>query len=111
MLRIYIGPNGYGKTYAINSKIEELKKEDKNRKDIIMLNSEIVFADEMKDSVNNSFVMEYLIEELLENDDINTAKNNYLNKMENHDKLILKIFISKSNGINGKRIKKCIMIL
>ena len=32
----------------------------------------------------------------------------YLNKMENHDKLILKIFISKSNGINGKRIKKCI---
>ena len=77
MLRIYIGPNGYGKTYAINSKIEELKKEDKNRKDIIMLNSEIVFADEMKDSVNNSFVMEYLIEELLENDDINTAKKNY----------------------------------
>ena len=32
----------------------------------------------------------------------------YLNKMENHDKLILKIFISKSNGINGKRIKKII---
>lgn len=77
MLKIYIGPNGYGKTFAINQEIEELKKQDKERKDILLLNSEIVFADEMKDTINSSFVMEYLISELLENEEISNARKNY----------------------------------
>ena len=109
MLRIYIGPNGYGKTYAINSKIEELKKEDKNRKDIIMLNSEIVFSDEMKDSVNNSFVMEYLIEELLENDDINTAKNNYeklIDKNVEENKKMYNDIMNEVLSLNNQQRKK-----
>ena len=77
MLKVYIGPNGYGKTFTINNEIEELKKKDKTRKDILILNSEIVFADEMKDTVNNSFVMEYLIEELLDNEEISNARDSY----------------------------------
>lgn len=77
MLKVYIGPNGFGKSYAINQEIERLFNEDKERKDIIKLNSEIVFEDEMKDTVNNSFVMEYLIAELLENDKIVEAKMEY----------------------------------
>lgn len=77
MLRIYIGPNGYGKTFTINKEIEELRKQDKERKDILLLNSEIVFADEMKDTVNNSFVMEYLIGELLDNEEISNARKTY----------------------------------
>lgn len=77
MLKIYIGPNGYGKTYAMKSEYEELKLQNKNRKDILFLNSEIVFADEMKDTVTNSFVMEYLIEELLDNDDVSNARDSY----------------------------------
>lgn len=109
MLRIYIGPNGYGKTYAINSKIEELKKEDRNRKDIIMLNSEIVFADEMKDSVNNSFVMEYLIEELLENDDINNAKENYeelIDKNVEDNKEMYNDIMNEVLSLNNQQRKK-----
>ena len=74
MLKIYIGPNGYGKTFTINKEIEELKRQDKTRSDILILNSEIVFADEMKDTVNNSFVMEYLIGELLDNEEIVSAR-------------------------------------
>lgn len=109
MLKIYIGPNGYGKTYAINSRIEELKKEDKNRKDIIMLNSEIVFADEMRDSVNNSFVMEYLIEELLENDEISNAKNNYeklIDKNVEENKKLYNDIMNEVLSLNNQLRKK-----
>jgi predicted ATPase len=77
MLKIYIGPNGYGKSYSINNEIEELKKEKKERKDILLLNSELVFADEMKDTVNNSFVMEYLIGDLLDNEELSNARLKY----------------------------------
>ena len=77
MLKVYIGPNGYGKTFAIKKEIEELKEQDKERKDILLLNSEIVFADEMIDTVNSSFVMEYLISVLLENEEISNARKKY----------------------------------
>lgn len=77
LLKIYIGPNGYGKSYKMNKDISQLYSENTNRKDIIKLESELVFADEMKDTVNNSFVMEYLVQELLENDKINEARKAY----------------------------------
>lgn len=77
MLKIYIGPNGYGKSYRMSKDIEKLKIIDEDRKDIIKLESELVFADEMKDTVNSSFVMDYLIQELLENDEIISAKKEY----------------------------------
>lgn len=77
MLKIYIGPNGYGKTYTMTKEINELKNEEKNKKNVINLNSEIVFADEMKDTVGHSFVMEYLIQELLDTDEIAEARIKY----------------------------------
>ena len=72
MLRIYIGPNGYGKTHRIMEEIKDLEK-----KDYILLSSELVFADEMKDTVNSSFVMDYIIQELLSNDEVENAKKAY----------------------------------
>ena len=55
MLKIFIGPNGFGKTYELEKIKKSLFEEDNNRKDVIMLGSDLVFADEMKDTVNNSF--------------------------------------------------------
>ena len=40
MLKIFIGPNGYGKTYELNKTYEELKKDNKN--DCLFLGSELV---------------------------------------------------------------------
>lgn len=37
MLKIFIGPNGYGKTYELEQRKQELLNENKERKDIIML--------------------------------------------------------------------------
>lgn len=81
MLKIYIGPNGYGKSHEIDAEIEKLKKEEKGRKDIIKLSAELVFVDEMKDSVNSSFVLDYLVEELLETEEIIAARSEYEDKV------------------------------
>lgn len=81
MLKVYIGPNGYGKSYKIDEDIKLLKSEDEDRKDIIKLSAELVFADEMKDSVASSFVLDYLIEELLETEDIISARDDYESKV------------------------------
>lgn len=112
MLKIYIGPNGYGKTFAINKEIDELKKHDKERKDILLLNSEIVFADEMKDTVNNSFVMEYLIGELLDNEEISEARKNYestLDKsIESNQQIYNEIMEEVLKLNNQKRVKNVI---
>ena len=94
MLKIYIGPNGYGKSYRMSKDIEKLKIIDEDRKDIIKLESELVFADEMKDTVNSSFVMDYLIQELLENDEIISAKKEY-------EKAIDKAIIDNQNIYNN----------
>lgn len=81
MLKIFIGPNGYGKTYELEQRRQELLNEDKERKDIIMLGSELVFADEMKDTVNNSFLMDYIITELLIDDELVKIQNQFENKL------------------------------
>ena len=59
MLKIFIGPNGYEKTYELERIKKSLFDEDNERKDVIMLGSELVFADEMKDTVNNSFLLNF----------------------------------------------------
>ena len=55
--------------------MEEIK--DLEKKDYILLSSELVFADEMKDTVNSSFVMDYIIQELLSNDEVENAKKTF----------------------------------
>lgn len=109
MLKIYIGPNGYGKTFTINKEIEELKRQDKTRSDILILNSEIVFADEMKDTVNNSFAMEYLIGELLDNEEISSARIMYesvLDKSIEENKNIYNEMMDEVLSLNHQTRKK-----
>lgn len=86
MLKIFIGPNGYGKTYELEKIKKSLMDKDNNRKDVIMLPSELVFADEMKDSVNNSFLMEYIITELLVDEELIDIQKKFEEKL---DKLIV----------------------
>lgn len=74
MLNILIGPNGYGKTTALGNKKQELISSGINEKDILFLESEILVLDEMKDTTDKTFAMEYIISEILENDDINSKK-------------------------------------
>lgn len=82
MLKIFIGPNGYGKTYELEQIKKTLYEEQKDRTDVIMLSSEIVFADEMKDTVNNSFLMEYIITELLVDEELVSLKQEFESKID-----------------------------
>lgn len=82
MLKIFIGPNGYGKTYELERIKNTLFDDDNNRKDIIMLGSELVFADEMKDTVNNSFLMDYIITELLVDDELTNIQKQFEKKLD-----------------------------
>lgn len=82
MLKIFIGPNGYGKTYELERIKKSLFDEDGDRKDVIMLGSELVFADEMKDTVNNSFLMDYIITELLVDDELTSIQKQFENKLD-----------------------------
>lgn len=86
MLRIFIGPNGYGKSYELERIKNSLLDEDNKRKDIIVLGSELVFADEMKDTVNSSFLMDYIITELLVDDELINIQKQFEEKL---DKLIM----------------------
>ncbi|MDD2496010.1 MAG: AAA family ATPase [Bacilli bacterium] len=93
MLKVFIGPNGFGKTTELRNKRDELIKLDKTRKDIIFLPSEIVYDEEMKDTVDKSFFMEYLISEILETPDI-------LDKRKEVEDLTNKSIIDSTNKFN-----------
>ena len=84
MLKIFIGPNGYGKTYELERIKKSLFDENNDRKDVIMLGSELVFADEMKDTVNNSFLMDYIITELLVDDELTSIQKQFENKLDEY---------------------------
>lgn len=82
-VHIVIGPNGYGKTTYLNDKKESLEK---NGESIFFIPSEIKLLDEVKDTVDTSQTMEFLITELLETRDY-LAKRKAL--FEEADKIIL----------------------
>ena len=62
MLRIVIGPNGHGKTTYLNQERETLEKAGES---VFFIPSEIKLLDEVKDTVDTSQTMEYLLTELL----------------------------------------------
>lgn len=72
MLQIFVGPNGFGKT----TKLIEIKKKLDNQKsnNTIMLSSELIFDDEVKDTVNTSMLMEYIITEILSDEETQKAR-------------------------------------
>lgn len=62
-IRVVIGPNGYGKTTYLN---ETSKKLVNGGESILMVPSEIKLLDEVKDTVDTSQTMEFLLSEILE---------------------------------------------
>lgn len=72
MLTVYIGPNGYGKTTKLNN----IKKvyDAKESRNTFMLNSELVIENEMKDTVNDSMMMDYIINDILSDEETITAR-------------------------------------
>lgn len=65
-LEVVIGPNGYGKTTYLEQKRDTLLKAGVDSRDILFLPSEIKLLDEVKDSLDASQTMEYLMTEMLE---------------------------------------------
>lgn len=62
-LSIVIGPNGYGKTTFLETEKERLKKAGR---DVFFIPSEIKLLDEVRDTVESSQTMEFLLTDLLE---------------------------------------------
>lgn len=62
-IRVVIGPNGYGKTTYLNDTSKKLADKGES---ILMVPSEIKLLDEVKDTVDTSQTMEFLLSEILE---------------------------------------------
>lgn len=62
-IRVVIGPNGYGKTTYLNDMSKKLANAGES---ILMVPSEIKLLDEVKDTVDTSQTMEFLLSEILE---------------------------------------------
>lgn len=65
-LEVVIGPNGFGKTTYLNQRKKDLLDAGVSPRDILFLPSEIKLLDEVKDSLDTSQTMEYLMTEMLE---------------------------------------------
>lgn len=99
MIEIYIGPNGFGKTKKLEKKRDELIENGGVEKtDILFLESEILLSDEVKDTKDETLAMEYILYELLENNDtiknikneLQTEINNVINKNAEHFNSMIK---------------------
>lgn len=62
-IRVVIGPNGYGKTTYLSDASKKLADAGES---ILMVPSEIKLLDEVKDTVDTSQTMEFLLSEILE---------------------------------------------
>lgn len=65
-IRVIIGPNGFGKTTYLNSLSRDLADAGES---VLMVPSEIKLLDEVKDTVDTSQTMEFLLSEILETPD------------------------------------------
>ena len=74
-IKVLIGPNGFGKTTYLEHLKKDLISRGVDEHNILYLQSEIKLLDEVKDTVDTSQTMEYLLTELIETDE-------YLKKRE-----------------------------
>ena len=68
-IEVVIGPNGYGKSTYLEQKRDGLLSNGIDASDILYMPSEIKLMDEVKDSLDNSQTMEFLMSEMLETPD------------------------------------------
>lgn len=80
MLQILIGPNGHGKTTYLNQKREALEKAGET---VFFIPSEIKLLDEVKDTVDTSQTMEYLLTELLTTPDFISKRDALFDEADN----------------------------
>lgn len=79
MLRIVIGPNGHGKTTYLNQERDTLEKAGES---VFFIPSEIKLLDEVKDTVDTSQTMEYLLTELLTTPDFIAKRDALFNEAD-----------------------------
>ena len=107
MIKILIGPNGYGKTTSLREKKKELIDSQRiEEKDILFLESEILALDEMKDTTDKTFAMEYIISEILEDNDIADRKQELSDAVDNAISSNINLFnsmIDEVMAFNGQR--------
>ena len=77
MIKVYIGPNGYGKTYRLDKIKENLLNGGTSESEIVFLESEILLNEEIRDTKDSTMTMEFIINEILANDDIKNAQIQY----------------------------------
>jgi predicted ATPase len=77
MIKVFIGPNGYGKTTKLENIKSNLIATGISESEILFLESEILLLDEVKDTKDNSKTMEYILDELLETTPVVTTRANY----------------------------------
>lgn len=70
---VVIGPNGYGKTHYLEEKQKELIEKHGSGK-VLYIPSEIKLLDEVKDTVDTSQTMEFLMSELIETEEYRRLK-------------------------------------
>ena len=77
MIKVFIGPNGYGKTTKLEGIKQNLINSGVNSNEILFLESEILLLEEIKDTKDNTKTMEYILTELLETVPVITTRTNY----------------------------------
>ncbi|QBQ07846.1 hypothetical protein SGLAD_v1c06470 [Spiroplasma gladiatoris] len=87
-LKLFIGPNGYGKTYHLNKLYNEMK----GFKNSILIPSEIVYKNETKDTVDSSLTLSILIEDII--------MPNCIQEREAFEKKVDKIVIENIDNLN-----------
>ena len=112
MLTVYIGPNGYGKTTKLNN----IKKvyDAKEPRNTFMLNSELVLENEMKDTINDSMMMDYIINDILSDEEtINarTALEQAVDKSIEKNVTSINDILSYALSFNNKTITKDVLEL
>lgn len=78
-LRIYIGPNGYGKTTRLDQIKNDLISSGEN---VFAMPSEILLLDEVKDSKDTTQTMEFLLSELIRTPKYEKLQENLFNEVD-----------------------------
>lgn len=83
MIKIYIGPNGYGKTTQLRNEEKQLISSGIIADEILFLESELLLSDEIKDTKDSTKTMEYITAELLSTPAVRAAKIAYEAAVDN----------------------------